>query len=177
MSIGRTQGAGLSWDGLQRPVRSMDDARRKIDTYDKTLPRHWAESTLPWIARSVAGEIGHQYYHWPENNALYGSIPKRLANFTDTQISYYDLFNIDQNKIYKPSDVTWKEFLEDKEVQDLYKQTVRENFENFKFHTIRPTKYLKHVVGQYNVARFIDEIQRGKILPALSRGLGIGFFA
>lgn len=155
------------------PLTSLSDVRKRIDAYDKSIGDHFVETTAPWVARSVLTEVGDHYFHW-ENNPFYKAMPENITSYVKTKISYNDIFGIENARKFKPSDMSWQEFFAEKENISDIKKKFKFNFEGFKFKPIRFKDYLEHVVKQYNVGSVVQELEAGRVLPALGRCIGIG---
>lgn len=163
--------ARLDW---QQPIQSFADLRARIDAYDKSTGDLFVESTLPWMARNVAAEVGHQYYNLPKNNAVFQALPPTMAGWVDSKISYNKIFNIGNAFVEKPDGVSWLDVFKDKDARQIIKQTAWGNFKDFEFSPISPKGYFKHVIMQYNLGVVAEDIRNGRILPAAAKTLGLG---
>jgi len=131
------------------------------------------ESTLPWMARNVVAEVGHQFYHLPKDNPFFQALPPTMAGWVDSKVSYNKIFNIGKEFIEKPAEASWLGVFQDKEARQIIKQTAWGNFKNFEFSPIAPKDYFKHVIMQYNLGNVAEDIRDGRILPALGRIAGL----
>lgn len=180
LSIGGVPGFGASWPDRERradwhqPIQSFNDLRARIDAYDKSTSDLFLESTLPWMARNLAAEVGHQFYNLPKDNPFFQALPKTMAGWVDSKVTYNKIFNIGKEFVPKPVEASWWEFLTNKDAQAYIKETAWDNFKGFSFTPIGIKDYFKHVIGQYNVGAIAEDIRDGRVLPAAAKTFGLG---
>lgn len=173
----------FSPDVLHGPLNTLADVRKRIDAYDKkTTGDYFIESTAPWMARNLVAQVGQNIMDKSPYSPLvkstsqeiYEALPKSLSSWADSKITYHELFNIFEDSIEKPAEMTWREFATDKNVQKLYKEVVYDNFKDFQLPSIKPTEYFKHVIAQYNIGNVVADLKEGRFFPAIAKSLGIG---